>query len=102
MGDFYQQKLDDGDEAIQEKIQQLESDWELASILDDLKRNGVEAAKRYTKDEDLMVKVCDKMGGLSGDVQESLQRVESMSLNVHEAARDGHLGDVTAFVSREV
>eukprot|EP00413_Alexandrium_margalefii_P049555 CAMPEP_0204609570 /NCGR_PEP_ID=MMETSP0661-20131031/60999_1 /ASSEMBLY_ACC=CAM_ASM_000606 /TAXON_ID=109239 /ORGANISM="Alexandrium margalefi, Strain AMGDE01CS-322" /LENGTH=132 /DNA_ID=CAMNT_0051621259 /DNA_START=48 /DNA_END=443 /DNA_ORIENTATION=- len=67
IAEHYNTKLANGDAPVQERIKSLESDAELAPILEDIKKNGLEAAMKYYQDEELMLKFSQKMGGLPGE-----------------------------------
>eukprot|EP00913_Durusdinium_trenchii_P019572 g18399.t1 len=59
-----------------------------AFVLQDIKKNGMEAAMKYYQDEELMQKISQKMGGLPADLQ------PETPLTLHEAAKNGNLAAV--------
>jgi len=101
ISELYTRKLEEGgDETLIGKVQDLETDRDLSSVFDDVRRNGSEAASRHSQDETLMVRIADKMGGLPQDVRDAVQRVDELPLSVHDAARDGQFKEVSAFVDK--
>jgi len=95
----YQSALENGDTPVQERIQNLEQDPELAAMFDDIKRNGMEAIMKYYNDEEAMLKVSKKMGGLPEEVAPALQKIEETSLTLHEACKKGDLKSVNEHVA---
>lgn len=99
--EHYKAKLDNkSDSELQGKLRALEADWELSAVFDDVRRNGSDAAERHMKDRSLMLKLCDKMGGIPQDLQDELRRVDNTPLTLHEACRDGHLGLATEHANK--
>lgn len=54
----------------------------LGPIFEDIKKNGVEAAMKYYQDEELMLKISQKMGGLPSELSPVLQKIEDLCGNV--------------------
>jgi len=101
ISELYTRKLEEGgDETLISRVQDLTTDRDLASVFDDVRRNGSEAASRHAQDESLMVRIADKMGGLPQDVRDAVQRADELPLSVHDASRDGQFKEVSAFVDR--
>jgi len=101
ISELYTQKLEEGgDETLISRVQDLTTDHDLASVFDDVRRNGSEAASRHTQDETLMVRIAYKMGGLPQDVRDAVQRADELPLSVHDASRDGQFKEVSAFADR--
>merc|ERR1719182_244303 len=57
-------KLSNGDAQVQERLNALKEDPELALIFEAINTNGLEAALKYCNDEELMLKLSNKMGGV--------------------------------------
>lgn len=76
----------------------LEKDPELAHIFEDIKKNGIEAAMKHYQDEELMLKISQKMGGLPLDLQPILKKIHDTPLNIHEAAKNGDLKAVMEYL----
>merc|ERR1711879_552348 len=75
IAEHYNTKLSNGDAPVQDRIKSLEHDPELAPVLEDIKKNGLEAVMKYYQDEELMAKFSQKMGGLPQELCEYLLRV---------------------------
>jgi len=101
MAQHYQAKLDAKDQPVQDKMKAMESDPELAPIFEDIKKNGMEALMKYYQDEELMLKVSQKMGGIPGEVQGALKKLEETPLNLHEAAKNGDLKAVNEYLAKK-
>ena len=100
IAEHYSAKMAKGDTPVQDKVKSLESDPELAAIFEDIKKNGMEAAMKYYQDEELMLKISQKMGGLPSELQPVLQKIEDTSLTLHEAAKKGDLAAVQQFLDK--
>merc|ERR1712032_992213 len=94
-------KLDGADAAVQEKILTLEQDPELAPILEDIKKNGLESAMKHYQDEELMLKFSRKMGGMPTELSAALKKIDETALNLHEAAKNGDLKGVQDFLEKK-
>jgi hypothetical protein len=101
MADFYQKKLDAKDQTTQDRMKALESDPELAAVFEDIKKNGLEAAMKHYQDEELMLKISKKMGGLPEELKPAMQKIEETPLNIHEAAKNGDLKAVQEFLEKK-
>mmetsp|Transcript_51814 Transcript_51814/g.154762 ORF Transcript_51814/g.154762 Transcript_51814/m.154762 type:complete len:268 (-) Transcript_51814:309-1112(-) len=100
IAEHYNTKLANGDAPVQDRMKSLEKDPELAPILEDIKKNGMEAAMRYYKDEELMLKFSQRMGGLPSELAPTMKKLEETPLTLHEAAKNGDLKAVQDFLSR--
>jgi len=96
----YQSALENEDAPEKERIQELGQDPELAAMFDDIKRNGMEAMMKYYNDEELMLKVSKKMGGLPESVAPALRKIEETPLTFHEACKNGDLKSVNEHLKR--
>ena len=56
----------------------LWSCFRLGPIFEDIKKNGMEAAMKYYQDEELMLKISQKMGGLPSELSPVLQKIEDI------------------------
>lgn len=101
IADHYSSKLAGGDTAVQEQLKSLESDPELASMFEDIKKNGLEAIIKYQKDEELMLKISQKMGGLPSEMQAALKKIEESPLTFHEACKMGNLKAVQECIEKK-
>jgi len=101
IAEHYHTKLEGGDAPMQERVKSLEHDPELAAVFEDIKKNGMEAMVKYCQDEELMLKVSKKMGGLPQELQTALKKIEETPLNVHEAAKNGDLKAVNDYLAKK-
>merc|ERR1719229_884721 len=101
IAEHYNTKLASGDAPVQDRIKALEQDPELAPMLEDIKKNGMEAVMKYYQDEELMLKFSQKMGGLPSELQPVLQKIDETPLTLHEAAKNGDLKAVQDFLSKQ-
>lgn len=101
IAEHYQTKLSGGDQGVQDKAKALEADPELAPIFEDIKKNGMEALMKYYQDEELMLKISSKMGGLPQELNPTLKKIEETPLNLHEAAKNGDLKAVQEYLNQK-
>jgi len=101
IAEHYQKKLASGDTPVQDRIKSLEQDPELAPILEEIKKNGLEAAMKYYQDEELMLKFSSKMGGLPDELTPVLKKLDETALTLHEAAKNGDLKSVQDFLDKK-
>eukprot|EP00929_Paragymnodinium_shiwhaense_P048155 TRINITY_DN2438_c0_g1_i1.p2 TRINITY_DN2438_c0_g1~~TRINITY_DN2438_c0_g1_i1.p2 ORF type:complete len:296 (+),score=103.49 TRINITY_DN2438_c0_g1_i1:78-890(+) len=101
IAEHYHTKMAAGDQPVQDKAKALEQDPELAPIFEDIKKNGMEAMMKYYQDEDLMLKVSQKMGGLPQELHPALKKIEETPLNLHEAAKNGDLKAVNEYLAKK-
>jgi len=101
IAEHYGSKLNEKDDAVQQKLKALESDPELASVFEDIKKNGLEAAMKHTGNEELMLKISQKMGGLPKELDARFQKLQETPLTVHEAAKNGDLKSVQEYLAKK-
>lgn len=100
MAQFYNQKLT-SDASLQERFKSFEHDPELAPMMEDIKKNGMEALMKYMQDEELMLKFSRKVGGLPEELKPTLQKIQETALTLHEAAKNGDLKSCQEYVSNK-
>jgi hypothetical protein len=100
IAEHYHSEPEGADAAVQDRIRSLEQDAELAPVLEDIKKNGIESAMKFYQDEELMLKFSRKMGGVPTEISAKLQKIDETALNLHEAARNGDLQRVQEFLER--
>jgi len=101
MADHYQKKLASSDEQVQGRMRALEQDPELAPILEDIKKNGMEAVMKHYQDEELMLKFSKAMGGLPEELKPALKKIDDTPLSLHEAAKMGDLKSVQEHLEKK-
>jgi len=97
----YSTKLSGGDASLEDRLKALEQDPELAPILEDIKKNGIQAAMKHYQDEELMLKFSQRMGGLPQELQPALKKIDETPLTLHEAAKNGDLKAVQEFLGKQ-
>eukprot|EP00435_Cladocopium_sp_Y103_P012356 s450_g3.t1 len=100
IAEHYSTKLSQEDNIVQERVKSLEADPELAPIFEDIKKNGIEAAMKYYQDEEMMLKISQRMGGLPSELSPVLQKIEDTAMTLHEAAKRGDLNAVKTFLDK--
>jgi len=85
------------DASAQDKLKSLADDAELAPIFEDIKKNGLEAAMKHYHDEELMLKISKKLGGLPQELTGTLKKIDESPLSIHEAAKMGDLKAVQEY-----
>jgi len=101
IAEHYQKKLNAEDTAVQDRMKSMEGDPELAGVFEDIKKNGLEAMMKYYQDEELMLKISKKMGGMPDELKPTLKKIEETPLNIHEAAKNGDLKAVQEFLEKK-
>jgi len=101
IAEHYHEKMESEDATVVNRIKTLEQDAELASVFEDIKKNGMEAMMKYYQDEELMLKISQKMGGLPEDLKDKMQKLQDTPLNIHEAAKNGDLKVVNEFLAKK-
>uniref|UniRef100_A0A7S2F2E2 Ankyrin repeat domain-containing protein n=1 Tax=Alexandrium andersonii TaxID=327968 RepID=A0A7S2F2E2_9DINO len=99
--EHYSAKLASGDRFVLDRMNLMEEDPELAPVVDDVRRNGLEAAMKHFHNEDLMLKFNRIMGGVPDELKGVLKRIDERSLTIHEAAKSGDLAAVQGFLGRK-
>ena len=82
----------------QEKIKALQEDPEFKPMFDDIKANGPDVVMKYLGDEALMRKLSQKLGGITPEIMKQLTAINEASVSVHDAARQGDLQKLQAFL----
>jgi len=82
-------------------VKSLEKDPELSAMFEDIKKNGLEAAMKYYQDEELMLKISEKMGGLPSELQPVLKKIDETPLSLHEAAKQGDIKAVQEYIQKQ-
>ena len=59
------------------------------------------AKKKALEDEELMLKISQKMGGLPSELNPVLQKIEETPMTIHEAAKNGDLAKVQSFLEKK-
>jgi len=101
MADFYQKKLGSADDQVQSRMKALEQDPELAPIIEDIKKNGMEGIMKHYQDEELMLKFSKAMGGVPEELKPALKKIDETPLSLHEAAKMGDLKAVQEHMEKK-
>jgi len=101
IAEHYNTKLSTGETPVADRVKSLESDPELSAMFEDIKKNGLEAAMKYYQDEELMLKISQKMGGVPSELQPVLKKIDETPLTLHEAAKQGDIKAVQEFMQKQ-
>jgi len=101
IAEHYQGRLQAKDAQVEGKMKALEQDPELAALFEDIKKNGLEAAMKYHQDEELMLKLSKKMGGVPEELAPALRKIEEAPLSLHDAAKKGDLKAVQEYLEKK-
>jgi hypothetical protein len=109
MVEYYNKKIEDGETG---KFDALKDDPEMAPIFKHIEKDGIEAAIKYCTDEELMLKMSAKMGGLPDELKAHVFALKKetafMELpgkpitSLHEACKFGNAKAVQEFLSKGV
>jgi len=109
MVEYYNKKIADGETG---KFDALKDDPEMAPIFKSIEKDGIEAAIKYCCDEELMLKMNAKMGGLPDELKQHVFALKKetafMELpgkkiaSLHEACKFGNVKAVQEFLSKGV
>jgi len=112
MVEYYNQKVASEDEQVLKKLAALKEDPELKPIFENIQKDGIEAAMKYCNDEELMLKMSAKMGGMPEELKQMAQvpflGPEMMNLpdkpvvSLHEACKFGNMKAVVEFLQKDV
>jgi len=96
--EYYQSKLNFGDEQVGSKMVALERNPEFAHIFEDVKRNGPQSAMAHYHNEPLMMKLSRAMGGVPEEARGALEAVQKSPITFQEACKWGDLSSVQAYL----
>ena len=100
IAEHYNTKIASGEQPVQDKLKSLENDPDLKHVFEEIKKNGMEAAMKFYQDEELMLKISSKMGGMPEALKPTLQKIDDTPLSIHEAAKMGELKAVQEYVDK--
>merc|ERR1711963_1183165 len=100
--EYYQTRLNSGDENITNKLLGLEKNPEFAHIFEDVKRGGMAAAQQHSYNEALMQKVSRAVGGIPEDVKDALQKIHQNPVTLQEACAKGNAKAVEESLKKTV
>merc|ERR1711972_1205652 len=72
-----------------------------APFVEELKKGGTEAMHKILSNEELMLKVNAKLGGLPDDLGQGLKAIAERSMTLHEAAKKGDLDTCKAYITKQ-
>jgi len=103
---FYNKSLqkkegDTGPKPMEEKFKALANDPELAPILEEIKKDGMDAVLKMCQNEELMLKFNQKMGGLPDELKGSMQALIDRPMTLHEAAKNGDVNVVKEYITKQ-
>jgi len=98
ISEYYDSKLNSGDEAITSKLMGLDKQPEFAHIFEDVKRGGTQAAMQHSYNEPLMMKVNRAVGGIPEEVKDALAKIHGSSITLQEACMKGDVKAVEDYI----
>jgi len=103
---FYNKSLqkkegDTGPKPMEEKFKALANDPELAPILEEIKKDGMDAVLKMCQNDELMLKFNQKMGGLPDELKGSMQALIDRPMTLHEAAKNGDVNVVKEYITKQ-
>jgi len=103
---FYNKSLhkkegDTSPKPMEEKFKALANDPELAPILEEIKKDGMDAVLKMCNNEELMLKFNQKMGGIPEELKGQMQALYDRPMTLHEAARNGDVNVVKDYIAKQ-
>jgi len=96
--EYYNTKLNHGDQTVIGKLLSLEQIPELAQVFNDVRQGGAQAAMRYYRNEPLLLKVSRAMGGIPDEVKVVLEDIQSKSITLQEACMKGDVAALETYL----
>lgn len=100
LAEYYQKRLDAGDQQVRDKMDALESNKELRYVFDDIKKNGLSATMKFWNDEALLLEISEKMDGLPEELQPALRKIAETTLSLQEAAASGNVKHISEYLKK--
>lgn len=97
--DFYNTKLQQGDQTIMGKLAALDQSPEFGPIVNEIKKGGKDTAKQHLDNEALMLKISRALGGIPEDVKPILDDIQNKSITLQEACLKGDLKAVEDYLN---
>jgi hypothetical protein len=101
IADHYNTKLADGDTETQERIRAVQQDPEIVPILESIRNDGLQAALKHCSDEELMLKLSRKMGGIPKEILSALKSIDETPVTLHEACKSGDFRAVQEHLAKQ-
>mmetsp|Transcript_59754 Transcript_59754/g.139181 ORF Transcript_59754/g.139181 Transcript_59754/m.139181 type:complete len:277 (-) Transcript_59754:103-933(-) len=98
LDEYYNTKLNSGDEAVSNKLLGLNTNPEFAHIFEDVKRGGAQAAIQHSYNEPLMMKVSRAVGGVPEEVKEAISKIAAFPVTLQEACKMGEIKEVESYL----
>jgi len=103
---FYNKSLhkkegDTSPKPMEEKFKALANDPELAPILEEIKKDGMDAVLKMCSNNELMLKFNQKMGGIPDELKDPLQSLFDRPMTLHEAAKMGNVDVVKDYITKQ-
>lgn len=96
--EYYNTKLNHGDQNVIGKLLSLEQIPELAQVFNDVRQGGAQAAMRYYRNEPLLLKVSRAMGGIPDEVKVVLEDIQHKSITLQEACMKGDVAALQTYL----
>mmetsp|Transcript_9996 Transcript_9996/g.24908 ORF Transcript_9996/g.24908 Transcript_9996/m.24908 type:complete len:289 (-) Transcript_9996:49-915(-) len=100
LAEHYESQVDDGNDEVQKQMETLCNDEDFCHVFDEIKRTGLGATMKYWNDEEMLLKLSARIGGVPEEVSATLQKIEDTPLSLHEAARNGNCKSIADFIKK--
>jgi len=97
--EYYQEKLNYGDEQVGSKFAALEHHPDFAHIFEDIKRGGQASAMLHYYNEPLMMQLSKAVGGVPEETRDYVEKVQGTPITFHEACKRGNVKAVQDYIS---
>lgn len=98
IADIWQRQLDDGSEELSRKLRALEDDTELGDLFQQIRAYKMSEVKPLLNDDQLMIKVSRKMGGVPREAKPSLEKIRKNPITLQDACRNGDIKALEAYL----
>lgn len=98
--EHYQSRLESSDQIAGEQLDGLESCEELSHVFDEIRTRGMSAAMKYWDNEELLMKISERAGGVPRELQATLRRIQDTPLSLHEAVQRGDAKAVAEYIRK--
>lgn len=96
--DWYNSKLNGGDQNVCGLMYALEKAPEFSSIFNDVRANGPKAAMKHYHNEPVMLRINHALGGVPAEVKGLLEEIQNKALTLHEACFKGDEAAVENYI----
>merc|ERR1712039_594153 len=99
ISEAWQRQIDEGDDEFSRKVKGIEEDPEFEAMFAEIKAYNSEQVKEYYENDELMMKVSKKMGGVPRDAKQGLDKIRKTPITLQEACKFGDIKAVQQYLS---